>query len=120
MTRLRAFFADIPYELNDKTERHYQTLFYLVFRLMGQYTQVEQRSAAGRSDAVAITPDTVYVFEFKLAHEGSGDAVEAALKQIDGKGYLVPWTAGGRALVKVGAAFDPATRTLGNWKAVKG
>jgi hypothetical protein len=43
-------------------------------------------------------------------------AVEAALKQIDGKGYLIPWTAGGKKLVKVGAAFDPATRTLGEWK----
>jgi hypothetical protein len=60
----------------------------------------------------------VYVFEFKLAHEGAaGTAVEAALQQIDGKGYLVPWTAAGKRLVKVGAAFDPATRTLGEWKA---
>jgi hypothetical protein len=120
MTRLRAFFADISYELNDKTERHYQTLFYLVFRLMGQYAQVEQRSAAGRSDAVVVTADTVYVFEFKLAHKGPANAVEAALAQIDEQGYLVPWTASGRGLVKVGAAFDPATRTLGDWKAVRG
>jgi hypothetical protein len=38
MTRLRAFFAAIPYELNDKTERHYQAVFYVAFTLMGQYT----------------------------------------------------------------------------------
>ena len=31
LTRLEAFFADIPYELNDQTERHYQVIFYLVF-----------------------------------------------------------------------------------------
>ena len=35
LTRLEAFFADIPYELNDQTERHYQVIFYLVFKLMG-------------------------------------------------------------------------------------
>jgi hypothetical protein len=117
MTRLRAFFAAIPYEPSDKTERYYQAIFYVVFTLMGQYAMVELRNASGRADAVVETGDTVYVFEFKLAHEGAaGTAVEAALQQIDGKGYLVPWTAAGKRLVKVGAAFDPATRTLGEWK----
>jgi hypothetical protein len=52
------------------------------------------------------------VFEFKLA-----GTVEEALGQIEEKGYLVPWTAGNKKLVKVGAVFDPATRTLGDWKA---
>jgi hypothetical protein len=114
MSRLRAFFADIPYELNDKTERHYQTLFYLVFRLMGQYARVEQRSAAGRADAVVSTMDAVYVFEFKLAGKGTaGDA----LRQIDEKGYLIPYGASGRKLVKIGVVFDPATRTIGEWEA---
>jgi hypothetical protein len=113
MVRLRAFFAAIPYELNDKTERHYQAIFYVVFTLMGQYAEAEVRSAAGRADAVVKTGDTVYVFEFKLAPEGT---VEGALKQIEEKGYLIPWTAGGKKPVKVGAVFDPATRTLGQWK----
>jgi hypothetical protein len=118
MIRLQAFFADIPYELNDKTERHYQTLFYLVFRLMGQYAAVEQRSSRGRADAVVTTADTVYVFEFKLAG-GEGEAsVEAALEQIAGKGYLIPYRAGGKRVVQIGAQFDPATRTLGRWKAI--
>jgi hypothetical protein len=53
------------------------------------------------------------VFEFKLAGNGT---VEEALRQIEGKGYLVPWSASGKRLVKVGAVFDPATRTLGEWK----
>jgi hypothetical protein len=114
MTRLRAFFASIPYELNDRTERYYQTVFYLIFRLLGQYAGAEVRGAAGRADAVVTTDDAVYVFEFKLAGNGT---VEDALKQIDDKGYLLPWSAGGKKLVKVGAVFDPATRTLGEWKA---
>jgi hypothetical protein len=114
MTLLRAFFASIPYELNDKTERHYQAIFYVAFTLMGQYAGVEVRGAAGRADAVVATKDAVYVFEFKLAGRGTA---EDALRQIDDKGYLIPWTAGGKKLVKVGAVFDPATRTLGEWKA---
>ena len=43
LTRLRAFFAGIPYELNDRTERHYQTVFYLVFKRMGQFSEAEVR-----------------------------------------------------------------------------
>jgi hypothetical protein len=104
--------------LNDKTERHYQTIFYLVFRLMGQYARAEVRGSAGRADAVVAVADTVYVFEFKLLPDGSGDMVEDALRQIDQKGYLIPYTAGKLKLVKVGAQFDAATRTLGRWKAL--
>jgi hypothetical protein len=74
-----------------KTERYYQGIFYVLFTLMGQFAGAELRSAAGRADAVVITKDRVYVFEFKLA--GSGTAAEA-LWQIEEKGYLIPWSAG--------------------------
>lgn len=111
LTRMRAFFADFPYELNDKTERHYQVVFYLVFKLMGQYVDAEIRSARGRADAVVKTQDAIYVFEFKL--DGS---VEDALKQIDDKGYLIPYTVDGRRLYKIGVNFDVEQRNLGEWK----
>lgn len=73
LTRLKAFFADIPYELNDRTERHYQVVFYIVFKLLGQFTEAEVRSAQGRADAIVKTPRYIYVFEFKL----KGTAEEA-------------------------------------------
>ena len=114
LTRLRAFFAGIPYELNDKTERHYQAIFYLVFRLLGQYIDVEERSAKGRADAVVKTKDFVYVFEFKL--DGN---VDEALKQIDVKGYLLPYSIDHRSLFKIGVSFDSAERNIGEWKIVK-
>lgn len=110
LNRLTCFFADFPYELNVKTERHYQVVFYLVFKLMGQFTQAEVRTAKGRADAVVKTADYIYVFEFKL----NGTAKEA-LKQIDEKGYLLPYTADGRRVVKVGVAFDAEKRNLGEW-----
>ncbi len=110
LTRLRAFFAGISYELNAQTERHYQVIFYIVFRLMGQFTEAEVRSAKGRADAVVKTRDRIYVFEFKL----SGTA-EEALAQIGERGYLIPYTADGRQLVKVGVEFDAAERNLGRW-----
>lgn len=110
LKRLRAFFADFPYELNDKTERHYQVVFYLVFKLLGQYVDAEVRSARGRADAVVKTPDFIYVFEFKL----DGTA-EEALQQIDDRAYLLPYSTDRRRLVKVGVEFDSAERNLGRW-----
>jgi hypothetical protein len=114
LTQLRAFFAGIPYDLYfAKGEKYYQTIFYLVFTLLGQFAESEVRSAAGRADAVVKTKDTVYVFEFKLDTSGTA---EAALKQIDDKGYLIPYSAGSRALVKAGVVFDTEARTLGEWR----
>ena len=110
LERLRAFFAGIPYELNDKTERHYQVVFYLVFKLLGQFVDAEVSSAKGRADAVVSCRDYVYVFEFKL----NGTA-EAALAQIDDKGYLLPYAADGRKVFKIGVEFDAAERNLGRW-----
>jgi len=113
MERMKSFFADIPYELNTKTERHYQVIFYLVFKLMGQYVDAEVRSAKGRADAVVKTKDRIYVFEFKL--EGT---VDEALKQIDEKGYLLPYRTDGRELVKVGVSFNAEERNIGEYKVV--
>ncbi len=110
LTRLEAFFADIPYELNDQTERHYQVIFYLVFKLMGQFTEAEVRSTRGRADAVVKTPKYVYVFEFKL----NGTA-EEAMKQIDEKGYLIPYQKDHRDIIKIGVEFSAETRNINRW-----
>lgn len=110
LNRLQAFFADFPYELSTRTERHYQVVFYLVFKLMGQFTNVEVRSVRGRADAVVKTPKYIYVFEFKL----NGTA-EEALQQIDDKGYLIPYQADGRELVKIGVEFSAEKRNIYRW-----
>ena len=107
MERLKVFFAGIPYELSADTERHYQAIFYIVFTLMGQFVETEVRSARGRADAVVKTRDHIYVFEFKL--DGSA---EEAIKQIDEKGYLIPYTLDGRKLVKIGVNFSKEKRNI--------
>ena len=110
MSRVKVFFAGIPYELSDNTERHYQTIFYVIFTLMGQFTEAEVRSSHGRADAVVKTRDTVYVFEFKL----NGTA-EEALRQIDTGDYLIPYQLSGKRLVKVGVEFSKETRNISRY-----
>ena len=110
MERLKVFFAGIPYELSDDTERHYQVIFHIVFTLMGQFIQSEVHSARGRADAVVTSRDAVYVFEFKL----NGTA-EEALHQIEEKGYLIPYHLDGKKLVKIGVEFSKETRNISRY-----
>jgi hypothetical protein len=117
MIRLRAFFSNIPYVLENKTEKHFQTIFYLLFELMGQFIEVEAYSAIGRADAVIKTATHVYVFEFKVAiEENYKTTPEYALRQINEKKYTLPYSASGKQLVKIGMEFDLEGRTVGDWK----
>jgi len=75
--------------------------------LIGQYIDAEIRSAAGRADAVVKTEDYIYVFEFKL--DGSA---EDAIKQIDDKGYLLPYQLDGREFIKIGVDFSKEKRNI--------
>lgn len=110
LERTRSFFASIPNDLENKSEKHYQTIFYLLFRLMGQYVETEVKTATGRADAVVKLPDAIYIFEFKF--DGTP---EEAMAQIENKQYALPYETDGRKIVKVGVNFDSATRTIGKW-----
>ena len=109
-TRLRSFFSDTTYELVRQQELHYSNVLYIVFRLMGFYTQVEYHTSNGRIDLVLQTPDYIYVMEFKL----HGTA-EEALQQINEKGYALPFEKDPRTLYKIGVSFSPETRNIDTW-----
>lgn len=111
LERTRAFFASIPNDLENKTEKHYQTIFYLLFRLMGQYAETEVKTAIGRADVVLKLSDTIYIFEFKF--DGSA---EEALNQIESRQYAIPYSKDGRKVIMAGVNFDSRTRTIGDWK----
>jgi hypothetical protein len=111
MNSLPPFFAAIPYDIQLKDEKYYQTVVHLVFRMLGLRCQSEVRIAAGRIDTQVETKSHVYCFEFKL----NGTA-EEALAQIDSKDYLLPWRGSGKTLRKVGVSFDWEKRNIGEWK----
>ena len=91
--RLQSFFADTPYELIRNLELHYQNVLFIVFKLVGFYTQVEYHTSKGRIDLVLQTDKLIYVMEFKL----DGTA-EEALQQIHDKHYALPFASDGRKL----------------------
>ena len=105
----------VPYCDNANTEGHYQSLLYLLFTLMGQYVDVEVRTATGRVDMVMRTSDRLYIMELKLR-----DDAETALEQIDLKKYPDRFALCGLPIVKVGISFDVSSRTIRDWRIQQG
>ena len=62
-------------------------------------------------DILLKTDTAIYVMELKI--DGS---VDEALRQIDDKGYAIPYEADGRKVVKVGLNFSTNERTIKEWK----
>ncbi|MBQ9394279.1 MAG: PD-(D/E)XK nuclease domain-containing protein, partial [Proteobacteria bacterium] len=111
MNLMRSFISSIPYNAERQDEAHYKSIFYLIFRIASEFcVRTEECTAAGRTDALIETDDTIFVFEFKL----DGTA-EGALKQIHDKGYAIPYEAGDKKVIKIGANFDKELRTLERW-----
>ena len=111
MQRLQSFFVDIPYELARDLELHYQNVLFIVFKLLGFYTQVEYHTSKGRVDLVLQTEEAIYIMEFKL--EGTA---EDALRQIEEKQYALPFASDPRKLYKVGVNFSNALRGIEKWE----
>ena len=122
MERMRSIIAGIPYDDFPKEklklrEQNYQTAVYLIFALMGQFVQTEVHCATGRADAVVITVDTVYIFEFKLC--GNSNA-EDAINQIKEKNYAAKYQVDGKKVVLIGSSFDEDARTIRDWQIANG
>lgn len=110
MKRMQSFFADTPYELVRDLELHYQNVMFIVFKLLGFYTQAEYHTSEGRIDMVIKTQDYIYVMEFKL----DGTA-EEALQQINSRNYALPFANDNRKIVKVGVNFSNVMRNIERW-----
>ena len=108
--RLQSFFADTTYEVIREQELHYENVLFIVFKLVGFYTQVEYHTSKGRIDLVLQTDKFIYVMEFKL----DGTA-EEALQQIHDKHYALPFASDGRKLFKIGVNFSAETHNIEKW-----
>ena len=111
MRLMSAMFADTDYKIVGDSELYFQNAFYLVAKMLGFYTQVERTTSDGRMDMVVGTHDYLYIIEFKL--DGSA---EAALRQIDEKGYARPFAADSRKLYRIGVSFSLERRCIEEWK----
>ncbi len=118
MREMQAYLAGVPdvegfkQKLKDAAtaEGFYEYTMYLIFSMLNVYARTQVKCAGGRVDMVVWMPDAIYVFELKV--DGTADA---ALAQIDSKGYAIPYQSDGRRVVKVGVKMNAETRTVENW-----
>lgn len=113
-TVLRTFFANVPYTLQVDREAYYQTVFYILFKMIGIETEAEVVTNDGRIDTVVMMDDHIFLFEFKL----NGSAM-AALAQIKEKEYFQKYWLTGKPITCVGANFDTTKRTVSEWESAE-
>ena len=111
MQRLQSFFAGAKFDqIARDTENWFQNVVFIVTTLCGLYIEAEHQTSNGRIDLVLKTDKYIYVMELK--YDGTA---EEALRQIDDKGYALPWQTDGRTVIKVGANFSSSLRRLEGW-----
>ncbi|MEZ4620785.1 MAG: AAA family ATPase [Caldilineaceae bacterium] len=111
-TILRTLYANIDYDLQLNHEKYYQTIFYLIFKLIGLRIAAEVKTGTGRIGAVNELADHIYLFEFKLNQDTT-----VALDQIKNKAYYQKYHLHGKPITQVGANFNTVTRTIMDWQA---
>ena len=107
--------------MNDKDEHHFHAMLYTLFVSFGADVVAEDLSAKGRADLTLKMPKGIYIMELKY-----DDTAEAALRQIDEKGYAHKYAMErlrvgdgksgiGRPITKVGIAFSSKERNITEW-----
>ena len=104
---MKTFFASIPYDLIKDTENHYQTVIFIICKLIGFIVEAEYKIVNGRIDMIVRTDNFLYLFEFKF-----DKSAEEALQQIDSKDYPLAFQQDERKLYKIGVNFSSQTKNI--------
>ena len=114
MDIITAFLKGVNYEtMKLDYERQFQNILYTIFYFAGCDVENEFHTSDGRIDCIVRAKTAIYIFEYKLNGNGTADD---ALRQIDEKGYALPFAGDERKVVKVGVVFSRDTHTLQEWK----
>lgn len=114
MVCLKIFFSAIPQADNVKKnpEGYYQSLLFVAFSMLCQYTDVEVRTPQGRADLVMNARHKIYIIEVKIDKNA-----DFAIDQINLKDYGERFIIQGKPIVKVGVNFDSEnTHNITDWK----
>ena len=113
MQILESLFARTNYQIQGDAEKDFQYAMYIIFELLGEYVQTEKQTSNGRIDILLQTKDYVYIMEIK-----TDSTADAALQQIEEKGYAKPFAADTRKLFRIGVSFSKENRRIEDWKII--
>ena len=111
MKLFQSFLAGISYDIHLPYEKYYQTIFFVVFKLIGATIEAESRTNEGRIDAYIRTAKNVYLFEFKLDKTAA-----TALDQIQEHHYFEKFQNGTLPITMVGVNFNSEKGRIDDWK----
>ena len=111
MLRLESLFADGDYQVVGDAELYFQNAVWIIFKMMGFYTEVERHTTDGRMDMLIKTQEYIYILEFKL-----DKSADEALGQIEEKQYAKPFEHDSRQIYKIGVNFSTKTKRIDEWK----
>ena len=111
LLQMQGFLAGVPYELVRPNENWYQTVVYLLCRLIGFYVQAECHTSHGRVDMVLQTPNYIYVFEFKIDLPAKVGA-----RQIEERDYALSFANDPRKLFCEAVSFNTEKRNIDEWQ----
>ena len=114
MRTLEALFANTTYQIQGDAEKDFQYAMYIIMELLGEYVQAERSTSNGRIDLLLQTKDYIYIVELKI-----DSTADAALQQIEARGYAKPFVNDPRKLFKIGVSFSTADRHIEDWKVVE-
>jgi len=113
MTILEGLFANTTYQIQGDSEKNFHYAMYIIMELLGEYVQAERATSNGRIDLTLQTKDYIYIVELKI-----DNTADAALQQIEEKGYAKPFVNDPRKLFKIGVSFSTQNRRIEKWKII--
>jgi hypothetical protein len=107
---LKGVYADIPYQIFEKTEAYYHTIFHVTLNSIGLKTQSEVQSNLGRIDSVVETDENIFIFEFKLDEDQA-----EALAQIENNQYYQKYQNQPLPIYAIGISFSSQDKNIETW-----
>ena len=107
---LKSVFASVPYGIQVKNEKYYQSILYLTFKMCGMNVTAESMTNIGRIDAILEAGSNIYIIECKIDR-----SAQEALEQIDDMKYAEQYllkAQNGFKVFKVGMNFSSKDRNI--------
>jgi hypothetical protein len=108
---LNVFYSKIDNTIKIKQEKYYQTVFYILFTLLGYRIKAEVNTNKGRMDAVIKTDKIIYIFEFKL-----NKTPKEAIEQIKQREYYQKYLLENKTIKLIGVQFNHETGEIKEWE----
>ena len=107
---INTLFSNIPYNLIDRKEKYFHSLFYLVLKIIGYNVETEILTIKGRIDAVVRTDDNIYILEFKI-----DQSAQKAIDQIKERNYAQKYKDDKRPVSLLGINFDTDKKMIDDY-----